>query len=42
MVAPTRKVERDLIDERRNVEDKELGIEVDCKMLETRMETFLP
>ena len=30
------------MDERSNVEDEELGIEVDCGMMETRMETFLP
>ena len=42
MVAPIGKVERDLMDERSNVEDEELGIEFDCKMLEIGMGTFLP
>ena len=42
MVAPTGKVERALMDEMSNAEDEELGIEVDCGMLETRMETLLP
>ena len=42
MVAPTSKVERDLMDERSNVEYEDLGIEFDCGILETGMETFLP
>ena len=42
MVAPIGKVERCLMDERSDAKDQELGIEVDCGMMETRMETFLP
>ena len=42
MVAPIGKVERALMDERSNVDDEELGIEVYCRILETGMETFLP
>ena len=42
MVAPTTKIDRALMDESNNAEDEELGIEVDCGMLETGMETFLP
>ena len=42
MVSPIGKVEIALMDEMSNVEDEELGIEVDCGMMETRIETFLP
>ena len=42
MGAPTRKVERALIDERINAKDEDLAIEIDCGVLETGMQTFLP